>query len=310
MSSMPRRPLLVTSLACLACAAAAPAARAGVALRASVSPSTVSFPATLVYSLTMVNDGDAEERFSVALISPTYHPARAGEAIRESNAIRALGDPAVVGAGSVLGGFTRVAGLLPACSATGAGGHGYGIDGVSFDVGLPPRSTSTLNAAYEAGLPFWADLDLRMRFAIGRRLTTGRTGTLPADRRVLSPQPAISGRVAMHLTFTTTPATGLASFDGRRPIPVGKAITIVGRAVPAIAGERVELRYARVGGRSNVLARGRAARPRVAAGGTFRARWTPPRTGSYELWARYVSTRPDVLSDDTCPRLLRVIRRR
>lgn len=302
-----RNRLLAAPLACLSLAVAAPAATAAVALRASVSPAAVSFPATLVYSLTMVNDGDAEERFSIALISPTYH-ARPGQALPESNAIRALGDPSVQGAGSLLGGFTRVAGLLPACSATGAGGHGYGIDGVSFDVGLPPRSTSTLSAAYEARLPFWADLDLRMRFAVGARLTTGKRGTLPADRKVLSPQPSITGRLAVHLTFATTPASGLASFDGRRPVAVGRAIAIVGRAVPAIAGERVELRWARVDARSNVLARGRAAQPRVAAGGTFRARWTPPRPGSYELWARYRATRPDLVSDDTCPRLVRVRR--
>lgn len=304
----PRR-LLAASLACLAPAVAAPAASAAVTLRPSVTPSAISSPATLVYSLTMVNDGDAEERFSVSLVSPTYRPARAGQALPESNAVRPLGDPAVEGPGSVLGGFTRVAGLLAACSAAGAGGHGYGIDGISFDVGLPPRSTSTLNAAYEAGLPLWQDLDLRMRFALGRRLTTGKRGTLPADRKVLSPQPAITGRVAVHLTFATTPASGLASFDGRRPVALGKAITIAGRAVPAIEGERVELRWARIGTRSNVLARGRAARLRVGSGGSFRGRWTPPRTGRYELWARYASTRPGLVSDDTCPRLLRVRRR-
>jgi hypothetical protein len=295
-------------LACLALVAAAQAAAAAVVVRAAVAPSTVSSPATLVYTLELVNDGDVAERFSVALVSPRFQPRRPGEAIAESNAIRALGDPSVEGAGSILGGFTRVAGLLPACSATGAGGHGYGIDGVSFDVGLPPRSTSTLRAAYEAGLPFWPDLDLRLRFVLGARLTTGKPGTLPGDRKVLSPQPAISGRVAVHLTFTTTPATGLASFDGRRPIARGKAISIAGRAVPAIAGERVELRWARVGSRSNVLARGRAARVRVGSDGTFRGRWTPPRPGTYELWARHASTRPELVSDDTCPRLLRVKR--
>jgi len=278
-------------------------------VRASVAPEAVSAPATLVYSLTMVNDGDAEERFSVALVSPTYKPARPGEALPESNAIRALGTPAVEGPGSLLGGFTRVAGLLPACSSTGAGGHGYGLERVSFDVGLPPRSSSTLRTSYEAGQPLWADLDLRLRFLLRRQLTTGKQGTLTRDVKVLSPQPSITGRVAVHLTFATTPASGLASFGGRRPVALGKTIAIAGRAVPAIEGERVELRWARVGGHSNVLARGRAARPRVGPGGRFRARWTPPRTGSYELWARYTSTRRDLISDDTCPRLLRIVRR-
>ena len=101
-----------------------------------------------------------------------------------------------------------------------------------------------------------------MRFTIGARLTSGKPGTLPADRKVLSPQPVITGRVAVHLTFATTPATGLASFDGAGRSRFSKAIAIAGRAVPAIAGERVELRWARVGGRSNVL---RAAAPPVRA---------------------------------------------
>ena len=118
---------------------------------------------------------------------------------------------------------------------------------MSFDVGLPARSTSTLRAAYEAGLPFWQDLDLRLRFVLRTRLTTGKPGTLPADRKVLTPQPAITGPVAVHLTFATTPASGLASFAGRRPIALGTTISIAGRAVPAIAGERVELRWARIG---------------------------------------------------------------
>lgn len=308
-ASMPAYRLgFAPALASLALALAAPAASGAVVVRTAVSPSTVSFPATLVYGLTLVNDGDTEERFSVGLISPTYHP-RKGEAVNESNAVRALGDPSVEGPGSTLGDFTRVAGLLPACSVAGAGGHGYGIDGISFDIGLPPRSTSTVHAAYEAGLPFWSDLDLRMRFVLGARLTTGKRGTLRSDRKVLSPQPAITGRVAVHMTFATTPRSGLASFDGRRPVARGRAIAIAGRTVPAIEGERVELRWARVDGHANVLAHGRAARPRVGSGGAFRARWTPPRAGSYELWARYRSTRRELVSDDTCPRLLRVKRR-
>src|SRR5436190_16180427 len=151
------RRLLVPAAACCALAIAAPASLGAVVLRTSVSPSTVSFPANLVYSLTMINDGDAQERFAIGLIAPTYRPARTGEAIVESNAIRALGDPAVTGAGSMVGGFTRVSGLLSQCSIAGAGGHGYGLSGVSLDVALPAHSKSTLTAAYEAGLPFWQD---------------------------------------------------------------------------------------------------------------------------------------------------------
>lgn len=302
------RRLVAPAAACCALAVAASPSPGAVVLRTSVSPSTVSSPANLVYGLTMINDGDAEERFSVGLVAPSYRPVRAGDAIAESNAIRALGDPTVEGAGSMLGGFTRVSGLLRQCSVVGAGGHGYGLSGVSFDVGLPAHSTSTLSAAYEAGLPFWPDLDLRMRFALGARLTTGKRGTLPRDRKVLSPQPAITGRVAVHLTFATTPASGLTSFAGHRPIARGKAISIAGRAVPAIAGERVELRWARVNSRFEVAARGRAARVRVESDGRFRGRWTPPRPGTYELWARYASTRANLVSDDTCPRLLRVKR--
>jgi hypothetical protein len=301
-----RRALPASALACVLLAVAVPAASGGVALRTSVAPATVSFPADIVYGLEMVNDGDVEERFSVALIAPTYHPSRPGDAVRESNAIRQLGTPVIEGPASVLGGYTHLAGMLPSCSVAGAGGHGYGLDDVSFDVGLPPRTTSTLRATYRAGLPFWPDLDLRLRFVLDTTLTTGKPGTLSAPRKILSPQPAITGPVAVHLTFVTTPASGLTSFDGRRPIALGKSIVISGRALPAVAGAPVQLRYARIGRRSNVLERGRAARLRVGSDGAFEGSWTPRRSGSYELWARYERGGPSILADDTCPRLLRV----
>jgi hypothetical protein len=300
-----RRPLRALLPAVVLLLAGAQPAAAGLALSTTVTPQTVRSPAKIAYGLKMVNDGDAQERFSVALVSPTYR-APFGEALAESNAIRQLGNAVIDGPATLLGGFTHVAGLLPVCSSVGAGGHGYGLESVSFDVGVPPRSTSTLRATYEAGLALWPDLDLRLRFVLGARLTTGRPGTLAAARKVLSPQPAIAGRVAMHLTFSTSPASGLASFDGRRPIARGTPVAIAGRANPALPGERIELRWARVDGAGKVLRRGRAARPRIGAGGRFRARWTPPGPGSYELWARYDSHRRDVVSDDTCPRLLRV----
>lgn len=282
-------------------------AAAALTLTTTVAPATVTSPAKIVYGLVMVNDGDAQERFSLALVAPTYH-APFGIALPESNAIDQIANAVIDGPATRLGGVTHVAGLLAPCSSVGAGGHGYGLEGVSFDVGVPPRSTSTLRATYEAGLPLWPDLDLRLRFVLGTRLTTGRAGTLRVARKVLSPQPAIAGRVAMHLTFRTSPASGLASFDGRPPIARGTPVVVAGRANPALPGERVELLWARVDGRSKVLARGSAGRPRIAAGGAFDARWTPPGPGSYELWARYRSRRPGVVSDDTCPRLVRVKR--
>jgi hypothetical protein len=305
-----RRSLPPIALAGAWLAVAAPPAAAAVAFSASVAPARVSSPAALEYALTMVNDGAAEERFSVALVAPTYHPARAGDAIAESNSVRQAGDPRIEGSARFLGGFTRVAGLIPACSSTGAGGHGYGIDGVSFDVGLPARSTSILRASYEAGLPFWPDLDLRLRFVLRPRLTTGQAGTLARELKVLTPQPAISGRVAVHMTLRTTPASGLGGFAAHPAIARGKAVAIGGTAKPAIAGQRIELRWARIASSSGrIVARGSAGRPKVTSSGTFRARWTPPQAGDYELWARYVSQRSDLRSDDTCPRKLRVRRR-
>jgi hypothetical protein len=279
---------------------------ADVALRASVSPASVRFPAQIDYTLTMVNNGDMQERFSVALVSPTYHASAPRDAIAESSSIREIGSPMLDGPGSILGGYTHVAGLLANCSLAGAGGHGYGLDGVSFDVGLPARSTSTLRATYEAGLPFWPDLDLRLRFVLRPRLTTGWRGTLTRSREVVAPQPAITGPVAAHITFRTQPASGLLSDGAHPPVARGQSILITGRMDPAVRGARVELRYARIGSRSTVIERGRAARLRTDARGRFRGRWTPPHAGSYELWARYESRRPDVLTDDTCPRLLRV----
>ena len=312
MSSMPRlRPgtVLAPALAGLVLALAAQPAAGDVVFRASVTPTTVSSPAKLTYGLTMVNRGDAEERFSVALISPTYHPSPSRLGASESGSVNRTGMPEIEGPARVLGGYVYVAGLLASCSVAGEGDHGYGLDGMSFDVGLPARSTSVLRVAYEAGLPFWPDLDLRLRFLLGPQLTTGAAGTLETRRKVLTPQPAITGNVAVHLTFATSPATGVSGYDAHPPLALGEHLAIVGAAKPAIVGQRVELRYARIGTQANVLERGRAARPKVDARGRFRARWTPKRPGSYELWARYVSQQRGLLSDDTCPRLVRVTRR-
>jgi hypothetical protein len=96
--------VLAPALAVLLLALGPQPAAGDVAFRASVTPTAVSSPAKLTYGLTMVNDGNAEERFSVALVSPTYHatPARAGAA--ESGSVHRTGMPEIEGPARVLGG--------------------------------------------------------------------------------------------------------------------------------------------------------------------------------------------------------------
>jgi hypothetical protein len=306
----PRRrwvPALAGALALLG--ATATVAEGAAAFRASVAPAVVSAPARIEYALTMVNDGDGDERFSVFVVPPVYGLSRptATDGFGEGASIRPVGLPRIEGPGTIAS--ERIASVTvpkTRCSVSGAGGHGYQGRFRSFDVTLPSRTTSTLRATYATDLPLWRDLDLRLRFELGTELTTGARGTLPRARVLVSPQPAIAGRVAVHLTLRTTPLSGSRSFAAARPIARGRRVEVAGRADPPIPGERVQLRFARIGRSGRVAELGRAGRAGVDAKGAFRASWLPPRRGDYELWARYDSRLPDIVSDDTCPRLLRI----
>lgn len=304
------RRALAAALAGLGVALATQTAHGQTSFSASVTPDTVSSPAQLEYALTMVNSGDTDERYAVAVIAPHYRPARRGDGAAETQSIVALDYPTIDGPASFARHLSTTVAELPVCSiARDVRAHGYGINGLQFGVILPPRSASMLRARYRAGLPFWPDLDLRLRFRLKH---LAQSGVVDRTLVVASPQPAITGRVAVHITFRTTPKSARVAFEGSRPIALGRPIRIRGRTNPPIRGEHVELRYARITGpgtadkRPRDLPRGRAARLRVDAHGRFYGRWLPPGEGSYELWARYDSTRASLISDNTCPRLLRV----
>lgn len=198
---------------------------------------------------------------------------------------------------------------LASCSATGVGDHGGGLTSESFGIDLPPHSTSTVHAPFRTNAPLWPDLDLRLRFAIHTKLLTGLLGTLTSPRTIVSPQPHVIGPVGVHMTFRTRPRSGVGGFAAIPSVAPGRRITIAGRTNPAIPGQRVELRYARIVRASGHIAdRGRIARPRVRLKGRFRAHWVPPHSGRYELWAVYKRQRAGLVSDDTCPRRLYVRR--
>jgi hypothetical protein len=306
---MTRVRLLPAALIGLGLAVSPHPALGAVTFTSSVTPDSVKADRNLEYRLTMVNDGELSERFGVRLEPPSYHPKHAEDGIGEGESVVPLDLPTIEGPATVIDGlFSRSVADLASCSATGAGNHGDGFHTIGFAIDLPPHSTSTLHAPFRTSDPLWPDLDLRLRFAIGTTLLTGLPGTLTSPRTIISPQPQVAGPVGVHITFRTRPRSGRGGFGEIPSIPSGRRITIAGHTNPAIPGQRVDLRYARISTSGRITERGRAARPRVRAKGRFRAHWVPPHSGRYELWAVYKRQRAGLVSDDTCPRLLRVRR--
>lgn len=277
------------------------AAAARLTLEASVRPGVVRHPTTLTYSLKVTSTSPTEERFSVHLASPSYRFQKGGPT--GGHSIKLVGGPDIVGPAEVIDDAAADStGTLVPCSSVGAGAHGYAPEGFSFDLSVPPGTTSTVVTRYRAGVIPWLDLDYRLGFQLSNRLITGGRGTLERTQTIRSPQPRVAGRVGVHIRFWTTPRSAPSTYVSPPRIRLGRRLWVRGRTTPAIPGQHIALKYARLNRQGRVAGRGTVGRVRVGKRGRFRLGWRPSRPGRYELWATYTSQRRGLRSDETCPR--------
>ncbi len=260
----------LTALPALALLLCATPTRAAVSFTASVSPSAIRSPAKLEHRLKMVNHTDTEQRFSVTISQPTYGPSRPGYGHAEMASVTERGtptiDPPATSATHLVRTFIAD---TASCSSTGVGDHGYQMTSYQLGVALPPRTTSRVRARYMTSRPLWQDLDLRLRFEIGPKLASGAPGTPKRSRIVRSPSPRVTGRRAAHIMFRTMPS-------GTVVIRPGTRVGINGLMVPAIAGQRIDFRYARISASGRVSKTAPAAVAYVRAFGAFRTTGNPP----------------------------------
>jgi hypothetical protein len=199
------------------------------------------------------------------------------------------------------------------CSSRGSLFHGYATGKATVDVALPAGADTTLAVRYKTGRRApWVDTDLRLRFAFQDRLVGtydaasplfgAPTSVAEAVSQGITPAiPVISKgagrRIGAHLQLKTTPAGAYGDARAPRTISRTSPVRVSGSLLPALAGKRVQLQWAKSGGRLRT-----AATVRTTSGGRFSAVVRPPGTGTYELWAKYPSQDGPLASDTTsCP---------
>ncbi|MBO9532869.1 MAG: hypothetical protein J7513_07850 [Solirubrobacteraceae bacterium] len=197
--------------------------------------------------------------------------------------------------------------------------HGYATGNAVVDLALPAGANTTLAVRYGIGRRApWVDTDLRLRFGFQQKLIGDYPATSPLAGAATSVAgiassgvtPAIpveskgSGkRIGAHLLLSTSPR-GSDGTDGGKPrsLKLSSRVKVSGRLLPALAGKRVQLQWAKSGGTPRT-----AATVKTTRRGRFSARLRAPARGTYELWASYPSQAGPLRSDSTsCPIVYRV----
>lgn len=300
--TLPAAAVLAAGLVALACLPT-PATAAPSVFGTKVTPRTVDAGTRQILYYLDLSSGPQEEAFSVRLIPPRF-ATKGGRA--EGESIDGPRKIALQGPGE-LGQLVQDGRFTQPCSDRDAAFHGYATGPAEVDVLLPPNSSTTLAVRYLTGRRApWADGDYRLRFVVQPRLVGTYLAPSPffgkqADafsavtRRTDGPVPR--GRLGAHLILSSKPAGTWGDGSAPRRIRRGKAVRISGRVLPATRGRRVDVQVRAGRGRLKTLSA-----VRTDARGRFTARWTPRRTGTFEIWARYPRQVGSLRADTTsCP---------
>jgi hypothetical protein len=281
--------------------AAGNAATAGSAVRfeTEVEPSSFAFPGltTLTYRLKMTTDLSAE-RFSVRVVPSVF--AEGGTPI----AINHLSDVSFTGPGQV--GMVRTEEALLVCARNRA----YGPKSLTFDVSLPPLSTTVLSARFESGrvAPF-ADTDYRVRFTASPTMVSGEAGTLDREETFFTPAPRRTGKTGVRIQLRSTPAAFDSrdlSTQNRGKLRRGQRVVFRGTTYPVLRNHRIVLQYRQFGARTRAQRMRNLPAVKTDNRGRFRATWRPRVAGGYHFWALSAPT-PQLVADRTgCPLIYRV----
>lgn len=269
--------------------------------RATVSPDQVVFGETqeLTYRVEVVT-GSEPERFEVQASAPFAFlgPAGGGEGalLVPTGSSARLEGPGVMRVGPSSHGD-----IFPCSRSDLRGRHGLLSYFQTFELDLPPESTSTLVfiAPLARDAPWPGE-----RYALDLRAANGfqEEGTLGGPAAIPVAAPAPVGRTGVRLALTTDPPSG-GSACADPPRHDKRPIMISGRSDPPLAGQQVELRYVPPGERASVP----LASVPVRDDGTFEyANWRPRASGVYELAAVYRAQRPERADDFSVPRVFEV----
>lgn len=298
-----------TTLAVVAALAWAQPAVAAVKVEGTLVTPTTLKPSTrtILYYL-QLRTGDAPERFSVRFTPPRF--ARLGAL--EGHSIDGPIAIALQGPGTI-GQTNQASAFVAACSERVERTHGYVTGAAVTDIALPANTATTVAVRYATGdwRP-WRDGDYRLRFRVQPTmvgtyeppspLAGGPTVTRSITARTSGPKVGSSG-LAAHLILSSTPKGTVRAGRSPRSIKRSTRIRLRGRVVALRSRRTVVLEWSRPTGKLHTIARVRTDRRGRFTG----PRWKPPRTGTYELWARYPKQRGGLAADTTsCPIRFRV----
>lgn len=282
--------------------------------RAGSGPVTADQRTTDIIYYLDLHAGPADERFSV-LLRPGAFATKGGR--DEGQSVDGPLQFGLYGPGTV-GSTASDPAIGRECSAKDRT-HGYATGNAVVDVALPAGADTTLAIRYGIGRRApWADTDLRLRFGFQQRLIGEYPATSPLAGAATSvaditgsgitaavpvTSKSSSRRIGAHLILSTSPR-GADGTDGGAPraIKLSSRVKVSGRLLPALAGKRIQLQWAKSGGTPKT-----AATVKTRGGGRFNASLRPPARGTYELWASYPSQSGPLRSDSTsCPLVYRV----
>lgn len=268
----------------------------------------------IIYNLDL-HAGPTDERFSVLLTPGNFATKGARD---EGQSVDGPLQFGLYGPGTV-GQVVTEPDFGSVCSSRGNLFHGYATGKATVDVALPANANTTLAIRYKTGRRApWVDTDLSLRFAFQQSLIGSYDATSPLFGGATSvdgantqsvtrtiPVESKGGhrKIGAHLLLKTTPS-GTYGEDGGAPKKIARSsrLRVTGSLLPALSGKKVQLQWAKSGGKLRT-----AATVNTAKGGKFTASLRPPGAGTYELWAKYPSQSGALTSDTTsCPLVYRV----
>ncbi|MFT4036435.1 MAG: hypothetical protein QM679_12750 [Patulibacter sp.] len=305
---------LVASLLCPTAASALTISGTTVRTLPESTPLAADQRATDIIYYLDLHAGPADERFSVTLTPGQFATQGRRD---EGQSVDGPLQFGLYGPGEV-GQVTTEPQFSSVCSDRGERYHGYATGPATADVWLPANANTTLAIRYKTGRRApWADTDLRLRFAFQQQLvgtydsssSLFGDATSVADAGTLSITGAVpvvsSGKgrkIGAHLLLATTPSGTWGDSSAPRTLKRSATVRASGSLLPALAGKRVQLQWAKPGGQLRV-----AATVKTRSGGRFSATLHPPGTGTYELWATYPSQTGPLTSDTTsCPLVFKI----
>jgi hypothetical protein len=300
-----RRVLGAAALATLALAALAPAGLAdGVTVSGTLdTPVHLTLKTRHILYYLQLHAGPSQELFSVKLTPPPF-ATKGG--LPEGASIDGPTDIALQGPGTIGDEVNQPSAIVP-CSNRASAFHGYATATTSVDLLLPAGANTVLAVRYDTGRRApWVDSDFRLTFTLEPSLVgtypasspfaAGATLTSPASYTTAGPR--VSGTTGAHILLRTKPGHGAGGPYAPAKLGAGRSVQVSGSLLPALAGRRIVLEWARAGGALHTITS-----VTTRAGGRFGpVSWHPGGHGSYELWASYPAQPGGLVADGTsCP---------